>query len=346
VPRPTSRSGAPADIIVTRVDSPANTLAITTRDLVTLRHAGVPESVLTAMRAHIPASPATVPLQPDDARLVDLVHLIGTGISESIISEQVRQSDQTYVFSVNDIRYLEEHGAGDRTIAALMATRAGRPAAPAVAPSELVFDDLELVNEGFWRRDREGRLVMRGDTLRWEGSHGSRRNFEFQILKGDIHRFRDLHRESGSTSEADDRFTARVVEPVLVNGEIAIAAGSIVSGRVISVHPSRKLGGRAQIDLEFTSLELASGGGGPILASFHGQGESQDKKDAVTIGGSAAAGALLGRILGSDSGDTVLGALVGGAIGTGIAARTRGQEVTLPAGTTMEIHLDSPFKAA
>lgn len=122
------RSGAPADIIVTRVDSPANTLAITTRDLVTLRHAGVPESVLTAMRAHIPASPATVPLQPDDARLVDLVHLIGTGISESIISEQVRQSDQTYVLSVNDIRYLEEHGAGDRTIAALMATRAaGRP---------------------------------------------------------------------------------------------------------------------------------------------------------------------------------------------------------------------------
>jgi hypothetical protein len=151
---------------------------------------------------------------------------------------------------------------------------------------------------------------------------------------------------SSASSEADDRFTARVVEPVLVNGEIAIAAGSIVSGRVISVHPSRKLGGRAQIDLEFTSLELASGGGGPILASFHGQGESQDKKDAVTIGGSAAAGALLGRILGSDSGDTVLGALVGGAIGTGIAARTRGQEVTLPAGTTMEIHLDSPFKAA
>lgn len=82
------------------------------------------------------------------------------------------------------------------------------------------------MNNGFWRRDRKGRLVMRGDTLPWEGSHGSRRNFEFQIpalgkvwytcearpsesfcyqlnlkiVKGDIHRFRDLHRESGSNA--------------------------------------------------------------------------------------------------------------------------------------------------
>jgi hypothetical protein len=219
------RSGAPADVIVTQVDNPANTLAMTTGDLVTLRRAGVPQSVIDAIRDHLASHTATLPLQPDDARLVDLVHLIGTGISESIIAEQVRQSDQTYLLSVNDIRYLEEHGAGDPTIAALMATRAGRPAAPAVAPPELVFEDLELVNEGFWRRDRKGRLVMSGDTLRWEGSR-SGHSFEFQtpalgkvwytcearpsesfcyqlnlkIVKGDIHRFRDLHRESGSNA--------------------------------------------------------------------------------------------------------------------------------------------------
>lgn len=227
------RSGAPADVIVSNIDSPANTLAITAGDLVTLRHAGVSHSVITAIRAHIPASTATVPLQPDDARLVDLVRLIETGISESIIAAQAQQSDRTYALSVNDILYLKEHGAGDSTIKALMATRAGRPAAPAVAPSKLVFDDLELVNEGFWRRDRKGRLVMRGDTLRWEGSHGSGHNFALQIpalekvwytcesrpsesfcyqvnlkiVKGPTYRFRDVHRKSGSNAAV-----TRVVE--------------------------------------------------------------------------------------------------------------------------------------
>jgi hypothetical protein len=227
------RSGAPADIILTRIDDPANTIAIAAEDLGTLRAAGVPESVITAIRAHIPASTATEWLQPDDARLVDLVRLIGTGISDSIIVEQVQRSNQTYALSVNDIRYLKEHGARDSTIAALMATRAGSSAAPPVAPSELVFDDLELVNEGFWRRDREGRLVLRGDTLWWEGSHSSRHNLEIQIaglekvwytceaqasesfcyqlnleiVKGDTYRFRDLHRDSGSNAAV-----TRVVE--------------------------------------------------------------------------------------------------------------------------------------
>ena len=220
------QSGAPAEIIVSKIDSPANTLAMTAGDLAPLRRAGVPESVLSAIRAHIPASTATLSPQPDDVRLVDLVRLIETGISESIIVEQVQRSNQTYALSVNDILYLKELGARDSTIAVLMATRAGSPAAPPVAPYELVFDDLELVNEGFWRRDRKGRLVMRGDSLWWEGSHNSRNDLELQIaglekvwytcearssesfcyqlnlaiVKGGTYRFRDLHRELGSNA--------------------------------------------------------------------------------------------------------------------------------------------------
>jgi hypothetical protein len=220
------QSGAPADIIIRKIDSPTNTLAMTAGNLVTLRSAGVPTSVISAIQAHLPASTGTAPLQPDDARLVPLVRLIETGISESIMAEQVQQSGQTYALSVNDILYLKEHGARDSTIAALMATRTGAPAVPLVAPAELVFGDLELVNEGFWRRDRRGRLVMRGDTLRWEGSHDPRHDFELQILglekvwytcearssenfcyqlnlaivKGGTYRFRDLRRESGSNA--------------------------------------------------------------------------------------------------------------------------------------------------
>jgi hypothetical protein len=53
---------------------------------------------------------------------------------------------------------------------------------------------------------------------------------------------------------------------------------------------------------------------------------------------------VLGLVLGDDRKDTVLGAVVGGAIGTGIAARTRGAQVTLPEGIAVEIRLDRPFE--
>jgi predicted Zn-dependent protease len=148
---------------------------------------------------------------------------------------------------------------------------------------------------------------------------------------------------SSASSEPGDRFTARVAEPVLLNGRVAIAAGSTITGRVVAVQPAAKLGGRAQLNLEFATLRDASGRESPIAASFHGQGKSQTKKDAATIGGAAVGGAILGRAIGKDRKATVLGALVGGAIGTGIAAKNGREEVTLPEGIAIEIHLDSPF---
>jgi len=149
---------------------------------------------------------------------------------------------------------------------------------------------------------------------------------------------------SSATSRAGDRFTAEVVERVRVNGRVAIPAGSVISGRVLSARPAARFGSRrAQLNLEFTSLRIGSGGESPISASFHDQGTSQTRRDGTTIGAAAAAGAVIGHALGEDRKDTVLGALVGGAIGTGIAARNRGEEVALPEGIAVEIHLDAAF---
>ncbi len=220
-------SGAPADGIVAMVNNPANTIAMTAGDLVTLRNAGVPESVIAAVWARIPApAPAPVPLQPDDPRLVDFVRLIKSGVSGSIIAEQVKQSGQAYNLSVNDLLYLKENGAQESTIAALMATSAAASAAPAAAPSELLFDDLVFVKTGFWNKNRKGSLLMNGDTLAWKDSGDPKENFTFQttglekvwltcdarssgnfcyqinfkIVQGDRYRFRDSHRESGSNA--------------------------------------------------------------------------------------------------------------------------------------------------
>jgi hypothetical protein len=223
------KAGAPADGIVAMVNNPANSIAMTAGDLVTLRDAGLPEAVIAAVYARLPApTPTSVPLVPDDTRLVDLVHLVKSGISASIIAEQVKQSGQAYNLSVNDLLYLKQNGAPELTIAALMATGGGASAAPGTAgaptaPTEMVFDGL-LMKATFMGKNRPGSLVMQGDTLAWVDSHDSDKNFSFkitgvekvwltcqaqapenfcyqinfQIVKGDRYRFQDVNRKSGS----------------------------------------------------------------------------------------------------------------------------------------------------
>lgn len=220
------QSGASAEGMIAMINSPDHTVAMTAADIITLRKAGVPENVLAAIWAHIPAAtPAPVPLQPDDPRLVDFVRLIESGISDSIIAEQIRQSGQAYNLSVNDLLYLKQSGAQESTITALMAIRTGAPAAPGAAPAELVFDDLILVTS-FLKKHREGRLIMQGDTLAWEDREDPAKNFTFQvtglervwfkcearasedfcyqinfaIVRGDTYRFRDSDRKSGSNA--------------------------------------------------------------------------------------------------------------------------------------------------
>ena len=226
------RAGATADGIIAVVSNPVNTIAMTVGDLVTLRAAGVPETVITAIEARVAApTPPLVPFQPDDPRLVDLVRLIKSGISESIIAEQVRQSRPAFNLSVTDLLYLKQNGVLESIIGALMATGAGTQAAPGAAgaalaaPEELTFEDLVLV--GSWlRKSRPGRLVMRGDSLAWVDGSDPEKNFEFQItglekvwftcqartpenfcyqinfqiVKGARYRFRDVNRESGSNA--------------------------------------------------------------------------------------------------------------------------------------------------
>jgi len=221
------QSGASADGIRTMVQNPSNTIALTAGDLVTLRDAGVPETVLTAIWVRIPApTPAPASVQPDDARLVDLVRMIQSGLSEAIMAEQVKQSGQTYTLSVNDLLYLKQNGVQELTIAALMATHSGAPSAQASVAEDLVFEDLVLVTPTFFKKDRAGRLVMQGSTLSWVDQDNPSENFTFQItglekvwytcdarssgnfcyqinfkiVKGDRYRFRDAGRDSGSNA--------------------------------------------------------------------------------------------------------------------------------------------------
>jgi type IV secretory pathway VirB10-like protein len=150
---------------------------------------------------------------------------------------------------------------------------------------------------------------------------------------------------ASNTSSAGETFRARIVSDVRRDGAVAIPAGSEVLGVVTDAVGARRIGGQAKLTVKFTDLVLPSGSTVPLRASFVEEGKSRAGRDAATIGGSTAGGALLGRILsnGSRTRGTIIGALVGAAVGTAIAAKTAGEEVVIPEGSVVSLKLDEPL---
>lgn len=151
---------------------------------------------------------------------------------------------------------------------------------------------------------------------------------------------------SSRTSEPGDIFRVRVASDVSSGGAVGIPAGSEVVGVVSEAVPLKKVGGQAKLVLRFTDLVLPSGKTVPIQASFASQGRSETRKDAATIGGAAAGGAILGRVLSHKdrSRGTVIGAIIGAAAGAVIASKTPGEEVAIDRGTQVDLKLDDELE--
>ena len=161
---------------------------------------------------------------------------------------------------------------------------------------------------------------------------------------GTVLRVEMLETVSSGTHQPGDPVVAQVVDPVELDGVVVIPAGSQVEGTVTDVVRRKKIGGKPKLAVEFTSLNPAAGEPLAIRAHHYVEGRSDTKKDAATIGGAAAGGALLGRVLEHDheADATAVGALAGAAIGTGIAASRKGGEAVLPAGAGLALRLESP----
>lgn len=155
-----------------------------------------------------------------------------------------------------------------------------------------------------------------------------------------------LERLSSEDSRPGETFRARVTGDVRQDGRVVIPAGSEVVGEVTEAVPLRKVGGRAKLAIRFSDLVLPSGTSVPIDASFAGQGRNETGRDAATIGGAAAGGAVLGRVLnkGDRSRGAVIGAIIGAVVGTAVASRTPGEEVTFDDGAVVDLRLDAPVE--
>lgn len=166
-------------------------------------------------------------------------------------------------------------------------------------------------------------------------------------------------------SAEGDRVYLETVFPILVNGKIVIPPGSYVAGTVTQVKRPGRVKGRGELFLRFDSLTLPNGvtrdfrarvggidgRGSEELDRTEGKISSEGNKsgDARTIGEAAGAGASIGAIAGGASGGHYgmgagIGAAAGATAGLMGVLLSRGPEVVLAKGSTLEMVLDRPVQ--
>jgi hypothetical protein len=123
-----------------------------------------------------------------------------------------------------------------------------------------------------------------------------------------------------------DTFAATLDGPLTVNGKTLAPAGTAVEGLLTDVTDSGRVQGRASLTMVLRHMTL---GGEDYTLSTQPVtlvARSTQKKAVKIIGGTAAAGALIGAIAGGGKG-AAIGAAVGGGSGTGYVLATKGEPV-------------------
>jgi len=146
--------------------------------------------------------------------------------------------------------------------------------------------------------------------------------------------------------------------PVSINNSMAIPPGTYVQGVIDNVKRSGRIKGRAEVQFHFTTLIFPNGYAVSVPGSVDNvpgadngkvinkegsvQADGTKGKDAATIAGPAAEGAIIGALARGGKG-ALMGSGIGGAVGLAEVLFTRGNEINYPAGTPVEMVLQRPL---
>lgn len=150
--------------------------------------------------------------------------------------------------------------------------------------------------------------------------------------------------------------------PITVGNRIIIPKGSSVRGTVTQVLRPGRLKGKALLGLRFDELVLPTGATLQLRAVLSGfgttgndrfnpkegkiQGAGSKGADAGKVAETTITGAELGTIIGAGKGDTLKGLGIGTAAGAAAGAiwvlASRGKDIILPYGTSLELKLTQP----
>jgi type IV secretion system protein VirB10 len=164
-----------------------------------------------------------------------------------------------------------------------------------------------------------------------------------------------LSRISTKTVKEGDGVYGMTIFPITLNNEIVIPVGSSVKGKITEVQRPGRVKGKAGLALSFQTLILPSGSTIPLYASLAGssdaktdsegklEGDSSKGDDAATVAKTTSVPAAIGGVAGGRKGAGI-GAGGGAAAGLATVLLTRGKDLVLDRGTTLEIVLDRPLE--
>lgn len=162
---------------------------------------------------------------------------------------------------------------------------------------------------------------------------------------------------STRTAKEGDFVYLRTASPIAVNGQIVVPVNSYVQGVVARARRSGKVSGRAELAIRLDTLTLAQGKVvkfAPHLSSVDDGGSGQKVagaenmveqaptagKDAGRIAILAGTGASIGGLAARNWAGAGIGAAAGGAVGLATVLLTRGKEVELRQGSTLDVVFD------
>ncbi|MDP9171581.1 MAG: hypothetical protein M3N54_13260 [Acidobacteriota bacterium] len=163
-------------------------------------------------------------------------------------------------------------------------------------------------------------------------------------------------------SAPGDRIYLQTAVPVFLKGRLIIPQGSYVTGTITESQRAGRVKGKSGLNFRFDTLTLPNG----IARDFHSRAGSVDAqgnldrtegritgdgtkgKDTATVAKTTAAGTGIGTIAGAAAGNLGMGMGIGAAAGAlgGLAGvfGSRGPDVVIPQGTSMEMVLDRELR--
>lgn len=158
------------------------------------------------------------------------------------------------------------------------------------------------------------------------------------------------------STKGGDPFSARITEPVVLDGKTVVPIGTTVQGRVTKTSEPRRIAGKPTIAIFPETLVLPNGDrfmlnatlvdtdrrqGTDVTNEGQFKGAGHDGKDLTEIGMGTGGGMLVGGLIGGGK-----GLLIGGAIGATATVThwlSKHRSAMLPAGSELVMELSRPM---
>jgi hypothetical protein len=136
-------------------------------------------------------------------------------------------------------------------------------------------------------------------------------------------------------------FRASLDEPITVNGQTVIPRGADCVVRLVEDKESGKFAGKTVLTLDLQQVQ-ANGRMIDVTTGDVSQSSgSRGARTAKVVGGTTAAGAIIGALAGGGKG-AAIGAASGAAVGGAAQVMTKGQHVKIPSETRLTFTLQQP----